>query len=176
MALPSPSRHGREAVGLRSQGVPGIVGTRGSGHGETSEAVTASSQSQQGRTLGRQEACSPALRPVCSSLWKLPLFIAYLFFFFSWFLFFNFLHRCIGFRRTTARISHNYTYTPSLWHLPPLPPSSHLGHHRGPDWARSAILPFSCLSCTQYCIYVDDTFSICPPLSIFLNPSCLWGL
>ena len=116
MALPSPSRHGREAVGLRSQGVPGIVGTRGSGHGKTSEAVTASSQSQQGRTLGRQEACLPGSKTSLLIPVETPIISCISFFFFPGSCFLIFLHRCIGFRRTTARISHNYTWV----RIPPL--------------------------------------------------------
>ena len=176
MAVPSPSRHGREAAGLISQDVPGTVGTGVKGTGRRQRLSQVSSQSQQDRTLRRQEACLPCSKTSLLIPVETPIISCISFFFFLVFVFFNFLHRCIGFCHTTARISHNYTYTPSLWLLPPLPPASHLGHHRGPDWARSAMLPFSCPFCTQYCIYVDDTFSICPPLSIFLNPSCLWGL
>ena len=47
------------------------------------------------------------------------------------------LQSCVGFYHTTTQTSHNYTYTPSLLSLPPLP-SPHT-YHRAPGWTPCVI-------------------------------------
>ena len=55
---------------------------------------------------------------------------------FPFLIFFNWrkivLQSCVGFYHTATQTSHNYTYTPSLVSLPPLP-SPHT-YHRTPGW------------------------------------------
>ena len=81
------------------------------------------------------------------------------------------LHCCVGFCRTTVRISHDYTYIPSLWVLPPLPDSTALGHHRVLGWApcyRAASQKPSISHMTAYicqCFFFQSSHPILPPLS-----------
>ena len=64
-----------------------------------------------------KKPASPTLRPVCSSLWKLPLFLAYLFFF-SWFLFFLIFYTGV---LVSAIQQHESAI---ITHIPPLSGSS----------------------------------------------------
>ena len=87
----------------------------------------------------------------------------------------------VGFCHTTMRISHNYTYIPSLLSLPPLPPSL-TSRPSQSTWLGSL-----CFTATSHqlfilhmivYIYINPTFSICPTLSFphYVHHSILYVL
>jgi len=57
----------------------------------------------------------------------------------------------VGFGQTSARISHRYTYVPSLLHLPPHPTS--LGGYRTPGWVPWVIQQNGCACHIQWCVF-----------------------
>ena len=126
MAVPSPSRHGREAAGLISQDVPGTVGTGVKGTGRRQRLSQVSSQSQQDRTLRRQEACLPCSKTSLLIPVETPI-ISCISFFFSWFLFFLIFYTGVLVSAIQQRESAIIT------HIPPLSGSS-LPCHQPAIW------------------------------------------
>ena len=79
------------------------------------------------------------------------------------------LQCCISFCCTTTRISHMYTYIPTLLTLCPLHHPTALGHHRALSCCSALYSSFPLAIIWQY-IYVNVTLSLCPTLSFPTTP------
>ena len=81
---------------------------------------------------------------------------------------------CVSFCCTMKRISHAYTYIPSLLSLPCTPPQSHPSKSSQStklSFLCFIVVPTSYLFYTWYCIYVSPNLPVCPSLPFPTTPT-----